>query len=78
MTVNELLHDAEHAYSGQRMAEMMRDAQSAGDLREKRDRLIDEALALDPQMTDEAWEECDPFIVVVANRRVSAGAPRDA
>lgn len=46
--VDRLLHDAEHAHGGAQMADMMRDATSARELREKRDRLLAEALALDP------------------------------
>ena len=64
-TVNRLLHDAEHADSGASFAALMyrRDPlnkdhlEAMEALQAKRDRLIAEALALDPDRTDDAWEE---------------------
>lgn len=55
--VNRLLHDAEHADSGVMMANMMKDTKSASELKAKARRLWEEAHALDPTHTDDAWQE---------------------
>lgn len=68
MTVDQLLHDAEHADSGAHMARMMGDTAYVQEALQKRDRLVREAVALDPTMQDEAWEEVDPAIRALALR----------
>lgn len=63
--VDRLLHDAEHADSGAAFARHMagmqphnrQHRQAAEELAAKRDRLLAEALALDPERTAPAWEE---------------------
>lgn len=58
-SVDRLLHDAEHAHNGAGMAAMMRDAKAERELYEKRDRLVREALALDPKREAPAWDDAD-------------------
>lgn len=57
--IDQLLHDAEHANSGIWSANVMGDSKSAAELREKRDRLIKEAEALDPERQHPSWLEAD-------------------
>ncbi len=62
--IDRLLHDAEHALSGERMALMMvgRIPTAAEDARKLRDRyhaLMNEARSLDPKETAPAWSEAD-------------------
>jgi hypothetical protein len=64
--VDRLLHDAEHANGGaQFAASFMHDIKNSMSLAEKRDRLIREALALDPKRLCRSWEdaiELAPYI----------------
>ena len=61
-TVSRLLHDAEHADNGATFAETLcRDAAGAKRLREKRDRLLAEARALDPKQEHPDWQEVPQF-----------------
>jgi hypothetical protein len=55
--VDRLLHDAEHAESGARMARIMRDYGMQVEYEKKRDGLIAEAQALDPNREADAWQE---------------------
>ena len=55
--IGALLHDAEHLDVGASFAGLMGDTPAEVGLREKRNRLLDEALALDPQRTTPASQE---------------------
>ncbi len=58
-TVDRLLHDAERKKDGAALAQMMADAESAGQLRKEYLRLLAEAEALDPDHECDAWSEAD-------------------
>jgi hypothetical protein len=55
--IDRLLHDAEHADAGSEFAARIGHTEPARELREKRDKLIDAAISLDPQQTARAWKE---------------------
>jgi hypothetical protein len=55
--VDRLLHDAEHADAGSAFASRIGHTGPAREMREKRDKLIDDAISLDPQQTAPAWQE---------------------
>lgn len=55
--IDRLLHDAEHADSGARMAGVMRDTEAALRLTRKRDDLIAHAHSLDPHHVEDAWRD---------------------
>lgn len=57
--VDQLLHDAEHAKSGEMMARMMNDREAANRLYAKRTHLLNEAQNIDPKKTAPAWSEAD-------------------
>ena len=74
-TVDQLLHDAEHASSGIMMAQMMGDTAYVAQAREKRAMLIRDALALDPQMADDAWGAVDPEVRQLADTQPEMEKP---
>jgi hypothetical protein len=55
--VDQLLHDAIRAHGGADLADAMRDAENASDLRTKRNRLMQHAISLDPKHESPAWRE---------------------
>lgn len=66
MTLDQLLHDAEHADSGARMAAMMRDTAAFEEFQNKRNALLARALEMDPSMESGEWEEMYPEVRKVA------------
>ncbi len=63
-TVNRLLHDAEQADGGAFMAGMMHEATRKAEFIAERDRLVEDAAALDPKFLDAAWREELNFAVL--------------
>jgi hypothetical protein len=57
--VDQLLHDAENAESGARMAAIMNDRAAVARLHAKKMNLIAEANVLDPNHAAPAWSEAD-------------------
>jgi hypothetical protein len=55
--VDRLLHDAESADAGSAFASRIGHTGPAREMREERDKLIDDAINLDPQQTAPAWQE---------------------
>jgi hypothetical protein len=55
--VDQLLHDAERADGGMQPAQQVGDLNAVSDLKAKRDRLLAEAVALDPKRDAPAWAE---------------------
>jgi metallophosphoesterase superfamily enzyme len=60
--LNRILHDAEHAQSGYEFAHMMGHKNPAAELRDKRDRLVREAIAIEPTCSKGSWREVRPEI----------------
>lgn len=75
--VDRLLHDAEHADSGARMAGMMCDYPAKKKYEAKRRRLIAEAHALDPQHRCDAWEEASDGMSGIAAHLPVPAAPAE-
>ncbi len=55
--VDRLLHDAEHKDGGAMMARMMKDITAAKEFVVERNRLIAEAIRIDPERAAPAWQE---------------------
>jgi len=56
-TIDRLLHDADRAVMGARMAAQMRDVKAAMRMAREAERLYRQALKADPTQTDPAWQE---------------------
>jgi hypothetical protein len=64
--VDRLLHDATRAHHGADFADAMRDEKNAGELRAKRNRLVQHALSFDPKRESPAWSEGDDIAAVLS------------
>lgn len=76
-TVDELLHDAARAHAGLWLAQSMGDTKSANHLIEKRDRLLCDAAALDPEMTGPEWDDDDSADLRALARKAIKRVPED-